>query len=909
MYPSTRLITADKLLMKIPVNRFLLSLRFLSVISLLFIFNIATSQEATTYDEAIIYGDKNIKTSSLMDAKAYYQQALKLKPGDDYAKSQISVIVDKMKMAMAIEDEYYDIIDFADELYDQNKLTQAVSEYNKALKIIPNDEYALARIREIREFEYREKEKIDNFNKAMETGKVYLSDEDFGKAIEQFTIAAEIFPSKELPITELSRTRNLQKEFDQKEALFELKYDEAERYLLIKNYSESLKLFRDAQKIIPDNVKAIDKITLLIPLAQKEITFNVLIENADEYYISQDFISAQREYIAASKAWPEKSYPRDMILKINEKLESEKQDIDNNFNNYVISGDSLMISNEYALALGKYNLALNLKPNNSYPKKKIAEIEGIYAENKKAFEINYNKMISSADSAFSKGAYAYAKVGYETALELKPEDSYPREKLTELEDLESQIAAQQKINADYNKLITQADDLFNSGNYDMAISKYKEAQLIKSVENYPVDQIVIISGLLANAEKQRELDEKYNELITVAFQQFNQDKLADSKRSYLNASELKPMESMPKLQIAAIDSMITIRKKEADVRKKYDVLLTKGDEYKSSKDYQNALNTYNEALLLIPGESIDISKKKEVETIQVNIRRETERKKSYEDAITKGDKFFGEGSYELSKIEFIRASKLYSDKDYPRQRLDDISKELERVAAEKEERYLNSIAEADVFYDRAEYENALEKYILAKSIKPDASYPKNRITECDKYIAERKALLMEDYKIAIAEAEKFYNGKIYDKAILAFRKAQQILPSETYPDEMITQIIKFIEENSIVDIINTVDTIFMGSTDKLNFSPVKISVRKSNYIFLKAKNLSDKATKLIFSYGSDGSKNGGFVVQVIESNGYNDYIVRVGNQYKWFSEDNNWLTIHPENGDVEISMLRISKGY
>ena len=80
--------------------------------------------------------------------------------------------------------------------------------------------------------------------------------------------------------------------------------------------------------------------------------------------------------------------------------------------------------------------------DNSYPKKKIAEIEGIYAENKKAFEINYNKMISSADSAFSKGAYAYAKVGYETALELKPEDSYPREKLTELEDLESQIAAQ-----------------------------------------------------------------------------------------------------------------------------------------------------------------------------------------------------------------------------------------------------------------------------------------------------------------------------------------------------------------------------------------------------------------------------------------------------------------------------------
>ena len=50
-------------------------------------------------------------------------------------------------------------------------------------------------------------------------------------------------------------------------------------------------------------------------------------------------------------------------------------------------------------------------------------------------------------------------------------------------------------------------------------------------------------------------------------------------------------------------------------------------------------------------------------------------------------------------------------------------------------------------------------------------------------------------------------------------------------------------------------------------------------------------------------------MQIIEGDVFNDYIVRVGNQYKWFSEDNNWLSIIPENGNVEISMLRISKGY
>ncbi len=64
---------------------------------------------------------------------------------------------------------------------------------------------------------------------------------------------------------------------------------------------------------------------------------------------------------------------------------------------------------------------------------------------------------------------------------------------------------------------------------------------------------------------------------------------------------------------------------------------------------------------------------------------------------------------------------------------------------------------------------------------------------------------------------------------------------------------------------------------------------------------------MIFGYGIGTAKNGGFVVSVPADSEYHDYIIRVGNQYKWFSEDNNWISIYPENGDIEISLLRISK--
>ncbi len=660
---------------------------------------------------------------------------------------------------------------------------------------------------------------------------------------------------------------------------------------------------------MPEDERAIKKINMLIPLAEKDSKFNKIIEKADEYYIAQDFINAQKEYTIANELWPEKSYPGDMIAKINEKLEGEKEDLENNYNQYITSGDSLMTTEEYALALGKYNLALNLKPGEDYPTGKIGEIDAIFENQRKAFEENYDQMISSADSAFDAGSLNIARSKYETALEVKPDDSYPKTRITEIDKLAEQLAAEQKANEEYNKLIQQGDNLYNTGSYDLAIKKYREAQALKSIESYPQEKIDAITVFLANAAKQKQIDEKYNELVLIAVQQFNQDKLTEAKKSYENAQELKPDQDLPRQQIAAIDSLVIVRENEAETRRQFDELLAEGDSFKENKDYDQAIQKYDLALALIPNENSAVQKKKTVITIQTNIRKEAERQKSYDESVAKGDKLYEDGSFELSKVEFEKARSLKSDEEYPRQRLNDIAKELERLEAEKEQRYTESIASADIFFDQGRYDEALGKYQIARSIKPSEKHPQQRITECDKFIAERNALLMEDYNIAVGEANKLYESKVYDKAILAYRKAENIKPDETYPSEMIDEISRFIKENSIVDIIVNADTINKNNTDKFTFEPIKINVRKSNYIFIKARNIGEKAAKLIFSYGSDGSKNGGFVVQVIEGEVYNDYIVRVGNQYKWFSEDNNWLTIYPENGDVEISMLRISKGY
>ena len=50
------------------------------------------------------------------------------------------------------------------------------------------------------------------------------------------------------------------------------------------------------------------------------------------------------------------------------------------------------------------------------------------------------------------------------------------------------------------------------------------------------------------------------------------------------------------------------------------------------------------------------------------------------------------------------------------------------------------------------------------------------------------------------------------------------------------------------------------------------------------------------------------MVSVPKNTETNDFIVRIGSQYKWFSEDNTWIEVMPEGGNIEIILMEITKG-
>lgn len=867
----------------------------------------AMAQQGPTYEDAIKKADTYLNAKQLLNAKAYYQMALKLKPDDPYAIKQIQVVVKKMKNNQVKEEQYYDIIDLADVYYDQKAYNKALAQYRKALSVIPGDAYAKDKVDDILRKKAEQKDKLISYNLAMREGARLIGADKYDSAIIVYREAHRLLPDRKEPGEKIALAQQMKSGYEQKLKLFKEAMDQAGRYLLINDYVTTLSFYQKAHFIFPRNKDVNKKIKDIQDLADKQLKYNRLVDQADNFYINKNFIAAREKYKEALKAWPGNSYPKDMMQKIDDLLAEQRKNLDKNYKRYIRSADSLYQLREYAAAKGDYNMALTLKPNEKYPKSKLNDIAGYLAQQQKAFEADYNKKIAEADKLFQEKKYNEAKAQYQLALKINPEDEYPRQKLNEIEKQLELLAVAAQQDATYQDIISEADRLYKEGHYDLAIKKYTEAQAVKSMDDYPAHQIDQIRQLLAEASKQKEIDEKFGQLILLAGKLYEEDKLDESKKAYRNALELKPGSPLPAREITRIDSVVDARIKQAEIDRQYKELIAQADSLVELKNYDEAIALYSQATDIKPKAREADEKRLKARTMKSNYEKALAREAAYNEAIQEGDKQLKEKNYELAKVEYRKAIDLKNSESYPKQQIGEINTTLKRLEAEKEQRYLEAVSKADNLFGQGDFTGAARQYKIATSIKPAEDYPSGRLAECNTKIEEQLRKNKARYDITIADGDKLYAAKIYDKAIVAYKKAENLMPDEMYARGMIDKITRYIEENAIVDVVRKIIQIHSGTTEKFDFEPIPVKVRKSNYLLVKAKNLGDKSFKIIFSYGSSKGKNGGFVVQVPAGKGFNDFIIRVGNQYKWFSDDNNWLSIYPENNPIEISLVRISK--
>ena len=815
------------------------------------------------YVAAVQRGDINFNAKKYDLSKVAYNEALTIKPDEEYPKNQLQKIDDLIGQELAaaeekarleaeqkaLDEKYTILISQADNQFTAKDYELSKTSYTDALGVKPNEAYPTNKIQEINKL-LAEQLKLASQKKAL--------DEKYASII---TLADSQFSSGNYQISKTSYSDALS-----------LKSEEVYPKSQIEKINEILA----AQQADADEAARLA--SLKKALDEK---YASIVKLADSQFSSGNYQISKISYSDALSLKPEEVYPKSQIEKINEilaaqqadadeatRLASLKKALDEKYASIVKLADLQFSSGDYQSSKTSYSDALSLKSEEAYPKSQIEKINEILAAQqadadeatrlaslKKALDEKYASVIALADSQFSSGDYQSSRTSYTDALSLKAEEAYPKSQIQKIDEL----LANQQVEADnakrlmaekraldekYKSIISLADSQFSSEEYESSKSNYTEALSLKPTEAYPKSQIQKIDELLANqqteadeavrlAAQQKALNDKYASIISLADSQFSSGDYQSSRISYTDALELKAKESYPKSQIQKIDDIFSEQKRLAEEQaklalekkgldEKYNAFIALADSQFSSETYELARKNYNSALQTKGDEIYPKTQIQKIDEILKLLKEKADeetkiaealriREKEYNNYIAFADKYYAGKKWQSAINEYVKAQKVKPQEAYPPNQIEEIKlilAELERLEDEKSTlkyQYKTLVDEADQLFSREEYTASVGKYQGALDLKPAESYPKNQIKRIE-VLLERRALadrkqkeIDQKYGEELEAGEKFLKEEQFSVARHHFKAALSIKPKEEYPKEKLAEIEKRIEGLKLSD--------------------------------------------------------------------------------------------------------------
>lgn len=548
--------------------------------------NSATNNNTIDNKYAVLdAAEKSKNNKNYQDAIAKYQQVLKIDPGNTYAAAGIQEVNNLMKNET--EQQYSNIILKANNAYTDNRYDEALKYYNDALANQPNDEYAKNQIELIQKKqaaaknEEANKQRDSAFNNFINAGDKALSAKLYDEAFINYNEALKFKPDDDFAKSKVNTAK--QKKYDDSvaavdnanNALYTSFIKSGDKALQEKSYNEARLAYNQALKTKPNDVEAISKINsidkqIATDSLNAERTKNLVlhdnfIKSGDQAFKQKLYDVAKSDYNEALKLSNDDTYAKNQINNIDAALEAQRIqqqkdletqkgiELQKKYTDIVTTADNYYNSGMYAEAKSKYVEALAVNSKDPYSKNKISNIDNIFAQQKlkkkedSLNSIKYAAIIIKADKDFDSGSYTSAQTDYQSALKLKSDDQYAKERLTQIQTAIQQNAA--------------------------------ENQSIKD-----------------SVAKAIEFTKEYNAAIAKARAAYSKDDYVMAKGFYTSANSLKPDEAEPKNKLADIDTKLNAIELQQKQQTNYDSVITLGETALIDSDYNGAIQQFTQAL-------------------------------------------------------------------------------------------------------------------------------------------------------------------------------------------------------------------------------------------------------------------------------------------------------------------------
>ena len=707
-------------------------------------------------------------------------------------------------------------------------------------------------------------------------------------------MATQFKPNESYPKEKIAELNAILGDIASANAKYDAFITEADLLFTEQDYSNSKLKYKQALEIkktedYPQK-RIVEIEALLAKMAADLKQFNALIKEADKLFVKEEWTPSLNKYQAALVIKAEEVYPKEQINIINGKLQGIA-DIKANYEALIIEADQFFNAKEYEASLSKYEAALVVLSNEKYPKERMKEIRDILEVLAKK-NAEYTKLIEKADALLAEESYEKAKEEYQLAANIFTDRVYPQEQISKIEAL---IVKRDE----FNKLIEQSDVLFKEKSYDESLSGFKQALSIFPTKEYPQKKITEIETLLSAIAMTRAA---YEEAIRKGDFRFEAKEYQLAKENYLEALNQLSSEVYPRQKIMEIDQIL---QDLARKRMQFDKMIAQADASFKEQSYDMALGKYTSALEIIPEEAYPQQK---IEEIRLILSQIADQQTRYESLVVQGDQAFKAKDYSSCISLFEQAQAIFPNESYPPQKIAEARKELELIQRELDVDYQRAISNGDNFFRKRKWDDAKVAYQEASDIKPVELYPKEKLAEINSILEGELKKQQKLYDRFIADGERFYSTKYYQESIIAFEKSLSVFPYEKYPVEMIDKIFELIKKNSMVSILDSKVQILDKQNEKFTFQPIAFRDRSENYILLEVKAENpEEQVKLYVNFGQGGSQNGGYSIHLKNKDGYHRYFVNIGKQPRWVNNDNDYISLLPEGGNVEVKLIKLSR--
>ena len=529
--------------------------------------NFVQAQNAESYETLMKKGNEKFNAKDYISAKTYYEMALKQKANDPTAKKKLDETVKKIQEDGARQEVFYAHLDAGDQYYGQQKYEEALTEYEAALKVFPEDKYVGGQANAVRAILKERQDKQDAFDTAMSQGESLLAEDNFDAAIMQFETAIEIFPNDRLPKEKLAEAKQKKQLYTEKVTRFDKLVEEARQFGLRKNYDAALEKINQALELFPNDADANEKRDEYQNAKSIADQYNGIIATADQLYENKSYKEAKAQYQNALAVVAGDAYATDMIARLDPLI--AQQDAE----------EAARIAAEQEAA----RLAAEAEAARIAAEQEAARIAAEQEAARLAAEAEAARIAAEQEAARIAAEEEAARLAAEEAARKAAEEEAARQAAL--------AAAEAERQATIKTMLDAADALFNQQDYANAKVKYQEVVDFDAGNATATAKIQEIDGIFTRMAA--ELEANYNNAMSAGNSALSAEKFAEAITHYQTALTYKPNDPTATAQLAIAE------KSENDrltaLRAQYNAFIKEGDANFKTNTFDKAIEAYTKA--------------------------------------------------------------------------------------------------------------------------------------------------------------------------------------------------------------------------------------------------------------------------------------------------------------------------